>query len=257
MADFDYGILDATAHRPWPMPDSPWIMTQSWHELLFAHWPVEPQVLRQVVPSVFPLDLHHGNGWLGIVAFHMTNVAPRGIPTLPWLSAFPELNVRTYVTMEGKPGVWFLSLDAANPLAVRAARRVFHLPYFSATMTVESADGVVRYNSRRTDRHGPSARFVGRYRPTAAARAPTPGTLDHFLTERYCLYTLNRRGEPLRLEIHHPPWPLQPAELILDTNTMAAAARVPLPMVEPLLHFAGRQDIVAWPLSRPGPTPRP
>lgn len=248
--DFDYGILEKTGHRPWPLPGGPWIITQSWHDLLFAHWPIDARLLRPAVPAVFPLDLHHGIAWLGIVAFRMTNVAPRGVPALPWLSAFPELNVRTYVTMEGKPGVYFLSLDAANPLAVRGARRFFHLPYFAATMNVEERDEWIAYSSRRTDARGAPAEFTARYRPAGAVHPPEPGTLEHFLTERYCLYTQNRRKAACRLEIHHPPWPLQPADLELETSTMAAAAGLPLPAGKPLAHCARRQDIVAWGLHR-------
>jgi uncharacterized protein len=248
--DFDYGFLSTTAHRPWALPNDRWIMTQSWHDVLFAHWPVDPAVLRSAVPSVFPLDVYEGRAWIGIVPFHMTNVAPRGVPALPWFSAFPELNVRTYVTSDGKPGVYFLSLDAANPLAVRGARRFFHLPYFSAAMQVESQEDWIAYESRRVDKRGVPAQFTGRYRAMGPAQLPVPGTLEHFLTERYCLYTISRRGDPYRLEIHHAPWPLQPAELELAANSMADASGIPLRGRAPLVHYARRQDVVAWPLRR-------
>ena len=249
MNDFDYGILEVTAHRPWPKPQGPWIMTQSWHDLLFAHWPVDHTLLREKVPPGFPLDLYEGQAWIGIVPFHMTNVSPRGVPALPWVSAFPELNVRTYVTRDGKPGVYFFSLDAANPLAVGAARTLFHLPYYSATMKVDSTNGWVEYDSSRRGSE-PDARFRGRYRPSGPAHPPTPGTLEHFLTERYCLYTADGAYRPYRLEIHHPPWPLQPAELTVDVNTMAEAAGIHIPDIAPLLHFAKRQDMVAWGMQR-------
>jgi uncharacterized protein len=247
---FDYSFLTRTGHRPWPLPDGPWIMTQSWHDLLFAHWPIDPAVLRTLVPAVFPLDLFDGRAWLGVVPFRMTNVAPRGVPAVPWLSTFPELNVRTYVTVDAKPGVYFLSLDATSRLAVRGARRFFFLPYFTASMSVVSRGGWITYESRRVDSSGAPARFSGRYRAAGEAHAPPAGTLEHFLTERYCLYTTDRQGTPCRLEIHHDPWPLQLAELELDENTMAAAAGVHLPPEPPLLHYASRQDIVAWPLGR-------
>ena len=120
-------------------------MTQSWHDLMFAHWPVDAETLRALVPAIFELDRFDGATWLGIVPFHMTNVTPRLVPALPWVSAFPELNVRTYVTVDGKPGVFFFSLDAGNPLAVGAARALLNLPYFSATMTVGERDGWVDY----------------------------------------------------------------------------------------------------------------
>jgi uncharacterized protein len=244
--DFNYGILEITGHRPWPMPSSAWVMTQTWHDLLFAHWPVDADALRAKIPSGFDLDLFEGQAWLGVVPFHMTNVAPRGIPALPWLSAFPELNVRTYVRVHGNPGVYFFSLDAANPLAVGVARALVHLPYYSASMQVETKDGWVHYRSKRIPSSGNAAELVGRYRPTGGAHQPVDGTLEHFLTERYCLFTVDRSFRAHRLDIHHPPWPLQPAEAELTVNTMAEAAGIRLPAMAPLLHFARRQDMVGW-----------
>jgi uncharacterized protein len=241
--DFNYDILKETAHRPWPLPGSPWLMTQTWHDLLFAHWPVEAAALRPLVPAPFELDLCEGQAWVAVVPFHMTNVAPRGVPALPWLSAFPELNVRTYVRMNGRGGVYFFSLDATNPVAVGVARTLVHLPYFTATMNVDEKDGWIDYRSiRSTD----GAEFAGRYRPTGLAEPPVPGSLEHFLTERYCLFTVNDAGRPFSLDIHHPPWPLQRAEAEITVNTMARAAGIRLPPVAPLLHFSKRQDMVAW-----------
>jgi uncharacterized protein YqjF (DUF2071 family) len=246
---FDYRFLQTTAHRPWPLPERPWIMTQSWHDLLFAHWPLDKAVVRDKVPAGFDLDTFDGQAWLGIIPFHMTNVAPRGLPALPWVSAFPELNVRTYVTVDGKPGIFFFSLDAGNPIAVGTARTLFHLPYRSAAMTVEERDGWIAYNSRRTS--GPlPADLAGRYRPTGAAQHALPGTLEYFLTERYCLYTVDGSFRPYRLEVHHAPWPLQPAACELSVNTMADAAGIRLPSMAPLLYFSKRQDMVAFPLER-------
>jgi uncharacterized protein len=247
--DFRQEILEITAHRPWPMPDEPWIMTQTWNDLLFAHWQVDAAELRALVPSQLELELFNGNAWLGIVPFHMTNVAPRFVPAMPWLSAFPELNVRTYVIVAGRPGVYFFSLDAANPLAVQAARTLFHLPYFTAEMTVsELADGTIAYQSRRTGRGAANAQFAARYRPVGAVRTPEPASVEEFLTERYCLYTLDNRSRICIVEIHHPPWRLQPAEAEFSLNTMSAAAGIGLPDSPPLLHFVKRQDTVAWPI---------
>ena len=238
-------VLAATAHRPWPMPDEPWLMTQSWHDLLFAHWRVEASALRSLVPAVLPLDLFDGSAWLGIVPFHMSNVSPRGVPPLPFVSAFPELNVRTYVTLGGKPGVFFFSLDASNAVAVTTARTVLGLPYFQADMTVTAADWVT-YRSRRLQPNAPSAEFEARYRPSGPTFQAQPGTLEYFLTERYCLYTTDSAGTPKRLEIHHPAWSLRPAEAIITTNTMASAQGISLPDTAPLLHFAKRQDMIAF-----------
>jgi uncharacterized protein YqjF (DUF2071 family) len=243
---FNSRILEQTAHRPWPLPDKPWIMKMTWLDLLFAHWAVDGALLASKVPAPLELDLFDGRAWVGIVPFHMTNVAPRGVPALPWLSAFPELNVRTYVRVGDRPGVYFFSLDAGNPLAVVVARTVFRLPYYSASMRVENTGGAIRYSSRRTSAKTPPPAFVGSYRPTGPVHAPAPGSLEYFLTERYCLYTVDSRSRVFRLEIHHPPWPLQAAEADITVNTMADAAGIRLPPETPLLHFAKRQDMVAW-----------
>ena len=245
--DFPSHITEEVAHRPWPMPAGPWIMTQSWHDLLFAHWPVGADVLRRSLPPGLELDLFDKQAWVGIVPFHMTNVAPRGVPALPWVSAFPELNVRTYVRVGAKPGVYFFSLDAGNAVAVAVARAMFNLPYYSATMEVTSEAGWVRYTSQRVTADGVHANLTARYRPIGPVFAAQPGSLDYFLTERYCLYTLTDSFELRRLDIHHRPWPLQAAEATIEVNTMADAAGIRLPSVAPLLHFAKRQDMVAWP----------
>ena len=246
--DFDTAAIAQVAHRPWPLPGSRWVMTQTWHDLLFAHWPVAPSDLRPLLPAALPLDLRDGAAWLGLVPFRMTNVAPRGAPAVPGLSAFLEMNVRTYVTVGGKPGVYFLSLDASNPVAVAGARAAYRLPYYLARMAVATADDGVRYRSRRC---WSRARFSARYAPIGAAAPAAPGSLEHFLTERYCLYTI--RGErPYRLEIHHAPWRLQAADLDIRANTMAEIAGVALPGCAPLLHFARRQDVVTWPLCPAG-----
>ena len=240
-------ICEQTAHRPWPLPAGPWIMAQSWHDLLFAHWPVDAAIVRPHIPASLKIDTWDGAAWVGIVPFRMSGVRLRGMPALPWLSAFPELNVRTYVTAGEKPGVWFFSLDAGNPLAVVIARAWFHLPYFRASMVCASQDGWIRYYSRRTHTRAPSAVLECRYQPAASPFEPMPHTIEHFLTERYCLYAAAGAGRIYRGEIHHPPWQLQAAVAEFDSNTMAEAAGITLAAQSPLLHFAKRQDMVAWP----------
>ncbi|HEY4817139.1 MAG TPA: DUF2071 domain-containing protein [Candidatus Acidoferrum sp.] len=221
-------------------------MAQSWHDLLFAHWPVDVAILRPHVPAKLEIDTFEGRAWVGVVPFSMTGVRLRWTPSLPWLSAFPEVNVRTYVTTQDRPGVWFFSLDAANVLAVVAARLSFHLPYFHARMRCEEAEGWIRYASQRSHRGAPAADFAGRYRGAGEFFEPQRGTLAHFLTERYCLYSAASKGRVYRGEIHHPPWLLQPAEAHLMQNSMAEAAELFLPDELPLLHFSRRQDMVAW-----------
>jgi uncharacterized protein YqjF (DUF2071 family) len=154
--------------------------------------------------------------------------------------------VRTYVRVHDRPGIYFFSLDAGSALAVQAARTLLNLPYFSASMTVTPQAGGIEYESRRQD--DPSdARLSARYRPVGAPFQAVDGTLEYFLTERYCLYNLDHRGAAYRLEIHHPPWPLQAADAEFASNTMADAAGLSLPDMKPLLHFSKRQDMVAWP----------
>ena len=227
------------------MPQGPWLMTQTWHDLLFAHWNVDVPALRASVPASFELDLFDGQAWIGIVPFRMTNVSPRGVPPLRWISEFPELNVRTYVKVADRPGVYFFSLDAGSSLAVRAARVLLNLPYYLAAMAVTTRGNEIDYESRRSDKSA-DAELVATYEPTGAAFCPAEGSLEYFLTERYCLYNLDHRGRPYRLEIHHAPWELQAARVYVVRNTMAEAHGLKLLNRQPLAHFAKRQDMVAW-----------
>ena len=249
MSDFPFHVLDDVAHRPWPLPDGPWFMTQSWHDLLFAHWPVDLWALQEKLPTGLPLDTFDGQAWLGVVPFSMTNVAPRGVPPVPFVSSFLELNVRTYVKLDGKPGVFFLSLDANSTLAVVSARKLFQLPYHVASMKLDRQAGQLLYTSARESRTDGMAEFAATYRPVGPVQTPKPGSLEYFLTERYCLYTVDDYQRARRLEIHHWPWPLQAAEATIAVNTMAEAAGIRLPSTAPLLHFARRQDMVAWPMT--------
>src|SRR5215210_3461537 len=199
-----------TAHRPWPLPTGPWVMGQTWCDLLFAHWPVEPSALEAVVPRELPLDLWDGQAWLGVTPFTVRGAHPRGLPPVPWLARFPELNTRTYVTVGGKPGIYFLSLDAARLPAVKAARGLYRLPYFHAEMEVGRREGSVSYRSERRSPDGPSAAFRATYGPRGGALDDDRG-LARWLSERYCLYVKGEGTQVLRGEIHHPPWPLEPA----------------------------------------------
>ena len=239
-------ILRNVAHRPWPLPAGPWVMTQSWHDLLFAHWPVDAEELRALIPEPLEIDTFDGRAWLAVVPFRMTNVRLRGTPAVPWLSAFPELNMRTYVTYDGEPGVWFFSLDAGNSLAVAIARAWFHLPYFRARMRCTESNGWIDYASQRNHSGATPAALQGRYRPVAPVFFPQRGTLEHFLTERYGLYALDGSRRLIRGDIHHRPWPLQQAQAEFAKTTMAESIGIAL-KPQPLLHFARRQDVLVWP----------
>ena len=249
------GLLDHHEHRPYPMPDRAWHMTMSWLDLLFAHWSFEPETIAALLPPGLELDTFEGRAWLGVVPFRMTNVGPRGLNWLPAVSAFPELNVRTYVVVDGRPGVWFFSLDAASRVAVRGARIGFNLPYYDAQMRCETnAEGWVEYRSERTHDDAPAGVFEGRYRGVGEPYLSQPGTLEAWLTERYCLYAQDRSGRIRRGEIHHVRWPIQRAEAEIQTCTVSDGWQLPLPARPPeQLHFVAEIDVVAWLLNPAGP----
>lgn len=222
-------------------------MRQSWQKLLFAHWALPVEAVRPLIPEPLELETFDGMAWIGVVPFLMNHVRWRITPPIPTTHRFPELNVRTYVRFQEKSGVWFFSLDARSQLAVRTARRLFHLPYYDADMflTHHHKDWLM-YDSRRTHRGAKSADFVARYRPTSAVYYSEPDTLEEWLTERYCLYAVDPLGMVYRGEIHHEKWRLQKAEAEISVNSMLSASRLRLPDEAPLLHYVENIDVVAW-----------
>ena len=237
-------VLAETAHRPWPLPSSPWFMGQSWLNLLFCHWRVEPEVLQRIMPPQLAPQTYDGSAWVGVTPFVVRGLRLRGTPPVPLVSAFPEINVRTYVSVAGKPGIYFFSLDAGRRAAVIAARRAYRLPYFHARMRVDQAGTRIDYESRRIDSSGPPGAFRGQYSPSGQI---TNDRLARWLAERYCAYVVDKSGRPLRIDIHHPPWPLRPADGELEAQAMADQIGIGLEG-EPLLHFSARQDTLIWPL---------
>ncbi len=236
--------LSRLDHRPWPIPNGPWTMRQSWCDLLFAHWPVPAADLRHLVPAPLKIQEYDGTSWVGVVPFRMEDVMARGLPALPWISAFPELNLRLYVEYEGKPGVWFLSLDATNPLAVWTARNLFHLPYEHARMSITENNGTFAYLSER--KVAPAVNFEATYAPIGEPYEAQPDTLEHWLTERYCLYAYSKSGKLFRADVQHQPWPLQKAETTILQNDVMTPHGVALNGEPVLLHFAKRLDVVVW-----------
>lgn len=225
---------------------NPWIMAMQWHDLLFMHWPIPEAMLRPWIPPALTIDSYGGSAWLGIVPFVMRGVRARGMPTIPGLSAFPELNVRSYVSYAGKPGVWFFSLDAANWAAVRAARLGFHLPYFDANMQTARAGETVHYTSIRSHARAAAARFEASYAPLGPTYLATSGSLEDWLTSRYSLYAADQHGRLWRGMIAHAPWPLQAASCDLRVQHMTEQIGLHLPGKPSLLHFVRRLDVVAW-----------
>lgn len=238
--------LSPDDHRSWRPPREPWVMAQTWEHLVFAHWPVAPAELRRLVPAGLDLDTFDGAAWLGITPFRVRQLRLRGLPAIPGVSDFRELNVRTYVTVDDKPGVFFFSLDASSALAVQGARLWYRLPYHLASATLDARNGRVRFTSRRLEGAPSEARFTIEYRPVGPVEHAERGSLPWWLTERYCLYTVAGDGEIERAEIHHAPWPLQPVEGTIHENTMVE--RLGLRLTEPpaLLHYSATLDVSVW-----------
>ena len=240
-------------HRPWPLPQRGWFMAQSWRHLLFAHWRVDAEALGRVIPREIPLDLHEGEAWLGVTSFRVEGFRLRNTLPAPIISRFLEVNVRTYVRYGGKPGIYFLSLDADSRLAVAGARRTYRLPYFHARQSLAEEGNRVGFRSTRISSDGPAAELDCAFAPTDQQFQAEPGSLEYWLTERYCLYTLAEGGTVQRADIHHPPWRLQLAAGALNVNTMASSYGLQLSGV-PLLHYSALQDVLLWtiwPISPP------
>lgn len=233
-------------HRPWPPPKQPWVLAQSWHDALFAFWPMPVSTLRPFIPSAFQIDTFEGQTWLGIVSYRMNHVRLRGIPALPWISAFPELYVRTCVTMDNKPGTFFLSVDASDAFGVAIARKWFHLPNYQAKMSLRMEKDRVHFSSQRFNPEDPPAVFIGSYKPTGDPMIPQRGSLAYWLMERYCFYMVDSGQKLYRTEMHHAPWPLQPAEATFDMNTMITPFGIRFPETAPTLYFVKQQNIMVW-----------
>lgn len=220
-------------------------MFQRWEHLAFLHWPVQPSVLRSHVPASLPLDLYEGAAWLTVSPHVVSRLRPRGLPPLPGASSFPELNVRTYVTRDGRPGVYFFSLNAGNRAAVEGARLAYALPYFFARFDIASHGPAIDYRCHRADPRGLSGQFAVRYQPVGPMTATEPGSLAHWLTERYCLYAV-RRGRTFRTDIHHRRWPLQAADAEVTDTSLLDADWLTIPQSPVLAHFAGQLDVLVW-----------
>lgn len=238
------GVLVEHGHTPGTCRPrrQTWVMEQAWRHLLFAHWRARAADLRALLPHGVELDLYEGEAWLGIVPFE-ASARLRGLPPLPGVSPFVELNVRTYVRVGGVTGVYFLSMDASSRLAVAAARALVNLPYFTATMRLDVEGRCITLSSAR--RAG-AARLAATYWSCAAPRQALPGTLEHFLTERYCLYATHPMRGLYRIDIHHAPWLLRPAEAQITENSMAAAASVAIEAAPPLLHLSEQPSVKVW-----------
>ena len=253
---YDDDLLVA-AHRPYPHPAGPWRLRQRWLDLLFAHWPIKPAQLDGKLPPGLEPDLFDGQAWLGVVPFRMDQVRSRIAGTMavsvPTTERFLELNLRTYVRLRrtGRVGVFFFALDCSSLLSVIGARTLFHLPYFPAAMSMSPQDGGFDYRSQRQFSRAPIC-FDASYGPVAGdVEAGGAGSLVRFLTERYCLFTASR-GRLLVGEIHHRPWPLEPARATFRVDDLPRAHGFSLPAVAPLLHYSRELRVSLWGLREEG-----
>ncbi len=256
--------LVRTSHRPRPLPPGRWASTQRWNNLLLVHWPVPMAAVEALLPEGIDADPFQGSAWIGMVPFWLDRIKFRGLPTVPVLRGFPDLNLRTYVRDRetGTQGIYCFSIDASSLLAVAAARAAFHLPYHWAEMRLEQrSEREFSFYSRRRFAN-PPVMFKVRYRglgPTHRTAEMPPGSLEYFLTERYCLFTRNHLGQPVRANVHHVPSPLEDAEAEIERNDVAAAIGIELPATPPILHYSRRLAIYIWPteLVRPALARRP
>lgn len=220
-------------------------MEQGWYDLLFAHWRFSPQRIRELVPPELEIDTFGGEAWISIASFRL-RLRPRGLFAMGKLWVFPELNCRTYVRFRGQDGIFFFSLDAGSLAAVLGARAFFHVPYFHSRMRIAREGSQVRFKS---ERRFSSASFLAEYRPISAVDPAAPGSLEHWLTERYCFFTAVR-GTVFRTDIQHVPWPMQKAEAEISVNTIGKAAGLSLEGPPALVGYVEQQEVLVWPLRR-------
>jgi len=229
------------------------VMFQNWHDLLFLHWPISTQAIQETLPEGLTVDTWQDQAWLGIVPFRMTGVRPRWLPSVPMLSNFLELNVRTYVRDEkGRTGVWFYSLDCDQPFAVEIARGLFHLNYFYALIGLRRKKDLIKYTSWRHDRRTPSAqpqRAQYLYQPTGMTSVAAPGTIEYFFLERYRLFSQDRKGRIRSGRVFHQPYQYQSADLKEYSIDPALADGLALPDEAPsFVHYAREVNVEVFPL---------
>ena len=225
------------------------IMHQNWGKLLFMHWRIDARVLRPLIPARLEIDTFDGSAWIAITPFTMWNIRafPPFVPPVPGFSSLHELNVRTYVHLDRVPGVWFFSLDCNSAAAVFAARSLFFLPYYNAAIDIEEHARRIDYALARKE--DPPAELQASWQIGETMPYSHPGSLEFFLTERYCLYSAHDR-DLYRARIYHQPWPLQTATLTSLSSNMIESLGLPTPKDEPLLHYAEEISVDIWRLDR-------
>ncbi|MEH7125174.1 DUF2071 domain-containing protein [Bacillus sp. JJ1532] len=227
-------------------------MRQTWRDLLFIHWPIPSEKLRKHIPASLEIDTFNGSAWLGIIVFVMDGIYPRGLPNISILPKFQEINVRTYVKCNGKSGIYFLSLDVCDWASYTIAKRWLRLPYQSAQISIEKKGQNFHYKSIRKRKTKYEITIDGTYKPLEEVYLPKEGTLDHFLTERYCFFSSNNGIHTYCLEIHHQPWQLQKTEIEIYKNTLFTPFNIDVNKVTPISHFSKGTDSLIWNIKKIG-----
>jgi hypothetical protein len=259
-----HDFLIRTSHKLRPLPPGRWAISQRWNDLLFVHWPIAASAMAAVLPEWLEADVFQGSAWLGAVPFWLDRIKIRGIAQIPGFGRFPDLSLRTYVRdrFTGAAGIYSFSIDAGSLLAVLAARMIYHLPYHWADMRMDQrGEREVTFFSRRRLARSEII-FNAQYRglgPTSKLADPRPGSLEHFLSERSWLFSTNRAGEPVRIHLHHVPWPLEEAEAEIERNDLPASIGLRLPDCKPVLYYSRRLAVYLWPaeLLRPALSAQP
>lgn len=244
-------LMNDISHRPWPLPSKKWIMKQTWKNLFFAHWPIPVEYLRPYIPSSLHIDTFDGSAWLGVVAFEMEGIYFRGLKAMSVTPKFTEINVRTYVHFNGKPGVYFLSLDVGDRASLLIASRWYRLPYQPAQITFKREKDTFHIQSIRNQKTINPIEFMGEFVPLSDVYYPQKGTLDHWATERYCLFSTDKLGKQLYCgEIHHSAWPIQKVEGAIDRNSLFTPFQLRPSETKPIVHYSRGLDTLFWNIKR-------
>ncbi|MBU8880406.1 DUF2071 domain-containing protein [Bacillus sp. FJAT-29790] len=239
-------LINEVAHRPWPVPSNKWVMRQTWSNLLFLHWPISSESLRPYIPPSIQIDIFGEYAWLGVILFVTEGVYPRGLSSVSLACKFPEINLRTYVIYNGKPGIYFLSLDSRNWASTMIGKSWFHLPYYYAQISFQQKGQAFHFQSTRKGKIDEPIKFSCNYAHSSEVYFTQEGTLDHWLTERYCMFSSDKGSNIYSVDLHHRPWPLQKAEAEIYTNTLFSPFHFDLSEVKPLSHFSKGIDALFW-----------
>jgi len=239
------GAVYEGEHLPFPMPKRPFAISQQWRDLTFMHWKVDPKRLQPHLPEGLEIDLFEGEAYVGVIPFIMKNVRPRRLPTVPGISTFAEFNVRTYVVKNGQAGVFFLTLDAKSLITCIHAPRAYGLAYRYAKAKVKRNGDALQWQSRRSS---DGAELRGTSKAKGPMQSAKAGSLEHFLFERYCLYT-EYNGCLRRAYVYHQPWRFQEGDMTLEANSLLASYDLGLDVHAPdLVHISKGLPVKTWPI---------